>query len=264
MKVDGKVIVVTGAGGGMGREISLELVRRGALVAGVDMREVALNETRKLAGKSVEIFTIDITDASAVATLPERVKKIFTSIDGLINNAGIIQPFLKLDQLSMEDAERVMAVNFTGPLRLIKAFLPLLMEREQAHILNVSSMGAYAPVPGQSLYGASKAAIAQLSEGLRSELMATNIGVTTVFPGAINTNIAANSGITISASSEMGSAIKTTDAKVAARVMIDAIESGRKRIYIGADARTLNLLARVNPKFAAWLINRNMRSLLGE
>lgn len=264
MQVAGKVFVVTGAGSGMGRELTIELVRRGAKVAAVDMREASLNETKILAGRNVEIFTLDITDVAAVTTLPEQVKRIFGGADGLINNAGIIQPFLKLDQLSMSDADRVLAVNFTGPLLLIKAFLPILMEREQGHILNVSSMGAYAPVPGQSLYGASKAALAQLSDGLRSELMSTNIGVTTVFPGATNTNIAANSGLTITTSSQATRAIKTTDAKVAAQTMIRAIEKGRDRVFIGSDARTLNLLARVNPKFAAWLIYRNMRSLLGE
>ena len=99
---------------------------------------------------------------------------------------------------------------------------------------------------------------------LRSELMSTNIGVTTVFPGATNTNIAANSGLTITTSSQATRAIKTTDAKVAAQTMIRAIEKGRNRVFIGSDARTLNLLARINPKFAAWLIYRNMRSLLGE
>lgn len=264
MKVAGKIFVVTGAGNGMGRELTLELVRRGALIAAVDFRESALIETKKLARRNVEIFVVDVTSATAVAELPERVIQAFGGVDGLINNAGIIQPFLKLDQLSISDAQRVLAVNFTGPLLFIKAFLPLLKIRSQATILNVSSMGAYAPVPGQSLYGASKAAIAQLSDSLRSELMSTNIGVVTVFPGAINTNIAANSGIEVSQSIGAESAIKTTDAKAAAQMMVDAIEKGRDRVFIGSDARTLNLLARVNPKIAAWLIYRNMRSLLGE
>jgi short-subunit dehydrogenase len=125
-------------------------------------------------------------------------------------------------------------------------------------------MGAYAPVPGQSVYGASKAAIAQLSDGLRSELQRTHIGVTTVYPGAINTNIAANSGINVPATSASKMAIKTTDAKVAAKQMVAGIENRRERIFIGNDSRTLNILSRVNPKFAASLIYRNMRTLLGE
>ena len=264
MKVSGKVLVVTGAGSGMGREITLELVRRGAQVAAVDMREEALQETQALAGDGVESFVFDITNAAAVSVLPERVLKVFGEVDGLINNAGIIQPFLKIDQLSLREADRVMAVNFTGPLMLIKAFLPILVGQPAAHIVNVSSMGAYAPVPGQSIYGASKAAIAQMSDGLRSELMATNVEVTTVYPGAINTNIAANSGIAMPDSSASSSAIKTTDAKVAARKIVEAIERGSDRVFIGSDSKSLNILSRINPKLAAWLIYRNMRSLLGE
>lgn len=264
MELGEKVFVVTGAGSGMGRQLTIELVRRGARVAAVDMRAATLDETKALTGSDVATFVLDVTDADAVAALPERVINALGAVDGLINNAGIIQPFLKLDQLTVADIERVMAVNFTAPLNLIRAFLPHLKSRPEAHILNVASMGAYAPVPGQSLYGASKAALAQLSDGLRSELLSTNIRVITVYPGAINTNIATNSGIAVSESSAANSAIKTTDANLAAQLMIDALERGRERIFIGSDARMLNLLARVNPKFAAWLIYRNMRSLLGE
>lgn len=263
-KLSGKVFVVTGAGNGMGRELTLELVRRGAQVAAVDIRERSLAETKSLVGGGVETFTLDITNASEVAELPERVLKVFGAIDGLINNAGVIQPFRRINQLEISDAERVLDVNFHGPFLMIKAFLPVLISRPEGAILNVSSMGAYAPVPGQSLYGASKAAIAQLSESLRSELMSTNVSVTTVYPGAINTKIAENSGIAISSSSASDSAIKTTDAKVAARMMIDAIEKKRQRIFIGSDARSMNFFSRFSPRLAAWLIYRNMRSLLGE
>lgn len=264
MELGEKVFVVTGAGSGMGRQLTIELVRRGARVAAVDMRAATLDETKALTGSDVATFVLDVTNVDAVAALPERVINALGAVDGLINNAGIIQPFLKLDQLTVADIERVMAVNFTAPLNLIRAFLPHLKSRPEAHILNVASMGAYAPVPGQSLYGASKAALAQLSDGLRSELLSTNIRVITAYPGAINTNIATNSGIVVSESSAANSAIKTTDANLAAQLMIDALERGRERVFIGSDARMLNLLARVNPKFAAWLIYRNMRSLLGE
>ena len=264
MELGAKVFVVTGAGSGMGRQLTIELVRRGARVAAVDMRAATLDETKALTGSDVATFVLDVTNVDAVAALPERVINALGAVDGLINNAGIIQPFLKLDQLTVADIERVMAVNFTAPLNLIRAFLPHLKSRPEAHILNVASMGAYAPVPGQSLYGASKAALAQLSDGLRSELLSTNIRVITAYPGAINTNIATNSGIAVSESSAANSAIKTTDANLAAQLMIDALERGRERVFIGSDARMLNLLARVNPKFAAWLIYRNMRSLLGE
>jgi NADP-dependent 3-hydroxy acid dehydrogenase YdfG len=152
------------------------------------MRAETLEETKKLAeaiGGNVSTHVLDVSDLAAVAALPASVQKELGNVDALINNAGIIQPFVKVNDLTMEQAKKVMDVNFYGPLALVKAFLPGLLTRPEAHILNVSSMGAYAPVPGQSVYGASKAAIKLLTEGLHSELMETKVGVTIVFPARL-------------------------------------------------------------------------------
>lgn len=267
MRVAGKVIVVTGAGSGMGRELTLELIRRGAMVAAVDLRPESLDETRDLAedlGGNIATYAMDITDAKAVAALPKKVEKDLGPADGLINNAGIIQKFVKVNELELEDAMRVMKVNFDGPLMLIKAFLPGLLTRPEAHLLNVSSMGAYAPVPGQSVYGASKAAIKLLTEGLRSELKGTSVGTTLVFPGAIATNIAQNSGMEIPANMEDAPQQKTTPADQAAREMVDAIESGNPRITIGPDAKFMDRLSRLSPLKAADLIYKQMSNLLAK
>ena len=266
MKVKNKVVVVTGAGSGMGRELTLELVRRGASVAALDMRKESLAETKKLAdalnGK-VEIFEVDVTDDKKVAALPAKIEKTLGKVDALINNAGIIQPFVHVKDLSLESAHKVMDVNFTGPLLLVKAFLPGLLTRPEAHILNVSSMGAYAPVPGQTVYGASKAAINLFTQGLRSELLDTKVGVTVVFPGAIATNIAQNSGMAMPANADASeSKFKTTPAPVAAKAMVDAIEANKPRITIGSDATTMDRLARLNPVMAANIIYKQMASLL--
>lgn len=266
MNLNGKVVVVTGAGNGMGRELTLQLVKKGAKVAAVDMRAESLIETKNLAnqlGGVVETFTLDISDATKVLDLPNQVAAKLGEADVLINNAGIIQPFVKINELTLEQADKVMTVNFTGPLMLTKAFLPGLLKKTQAHILNVSSMGAYAPVPGQSVYGASKAAIKLLTEGLRSELIDTKIGVTIVFPGAIETNIAANSGLAnINIDESQTSKIKMTPAPVAAALMIEAIEKNKPRITIGKDAKTMDFLTRLNPIYAAKLIYKQMSSLL--
>lgn len=264
MKVNGKVVVVTGAGSGMGRQLTVELVQKGAKVAAVDFRAETLEETKKLAGGTVEAFVLDVTDAAGVAALPAQIQAKLGPVDALINNAGIIQPFVHVKDLTMEQANKVMAVNFTGPLMMVKAFLPGLLSRPEAHILNVSSMGAYAPVPGQSVYGASKAAVKLLTEGLRSELMDTNVGVTVVFPGAINTNISVNSGMTMPANSDAAaSKFKTTEAPVAAAKMIEAIEQNKPRITIGSDATMMDRLSRLNPVMAANVIYKQMKSLLG-
>jgi NAD(P)-dependent dehydrogenase (short-subunit alcohol dehydrogenase family) len=264
MKVNGKVVVVTGAGSGMGRQLTIELVAKGAKVAAVDFRAETLEETKQLAGGTVETFVLDVTDAAGVAALPGLVEAKLGAADALINNAGIIQPFVMIKDLTLEQAAKVMNVNFTGPLMMVKAFLPGLLARPEAHILNVSSMGAYAPVPGQSVYGASKAAIKLFTEGLRSELMDTKVGVTVVFPGAINTNISVNSGMALPANSDAAaSQFKMTEAPVAAAAMINAIENNKPRITIGSDATMMDRLSRLNPVMAANIIYKQMKSLLG-
>ena len=267
MKVNGKVVVVTGAGNGMGREITLELIKRGAKVAAVDLREDFLAETKKLAtelGGTVETFVVDVTDSTKVEALPAQVIKKLGTVDAIMNNAGIIQPFVKINALSYKDAAHVMNVNFNGPLHMVKSFLPELLKRPEAHILNVSSMGAYAPVPGQSVYGASKAAIKLMTEGLRSELLDTKVGVTIVFPGAIETNIAANSGMANpDPADEDAPKFKMTKAPDAAKAMVDAIENNKPRICIGQDAKMMDFLTRLNPVMAAGIIYKQMKSLLG-
>lgn len=262
MNLKDKVVVVTGAGSGMGREITLELVRRGAKVAAVDMHQMSVQETVDLAGVSVAAFTLDVTDRAAVANLPAKIRAVLGEVDILINNAGIIQPFIPIQDLTFEQAEKVMNVNFYGPFSMIKAFLPGLLARPEAHILNVSSMGAYAPVPGQSIYGASKAAVKLMTEGLRSELMGTNVGVTVAFPGAVATNITINSGIELPKMAAGAPAFKQTAAPIAAKMMVDAIEKKRARITVGKDATMMDRLSRINPIFAANLIYKQMKSLL--
>ena len=265
MKVQGKVVVITGAGSGMGRQLALELAKRKAKVALVDFRKETLMETADLVkalGGTCSSHVLDVSDAKAVAALPGEVTKALGPVDALINNAGIIQPFVRVNDLSLEDAHHVMNVNFTGPLMLTKAFLPALLKRPAAHILNVSSMGAYAPVPGQSVYGASKAAIKLFTEGLRSELIDTNVGVTIVFPGAIETNIAANSGMADMVANADTASFPTTKADVAAKLMVDAIEKNDPRVVIGKDAKTMDFLSRLSPLYAAKLIYKQMATLL--
>jgi short-subunit dehydrogenase len=178
--------------------------------------------------------------------------------------AGIIQPFVRVEQLQSEQIDRVMYVNFFGPLNLIHAFLPTLKSRPTGHILNVSSMGSYAPVPGQTIYGASKAALNLLTEGLRSELSETNVKLTLVWPGAIGTNIAGNSGIAMPASSAAEApAMKMVAPADAGKAMVDAMASDKKRIYIGQDAKLLGRIAQFSTDMAAKLIYKNLKHLLG-
>ena len=266
MKLNGKVLVITGAGNGMGRQMTLEALSRGASVFGVDLKEEALQETAKLAnaGDRFAYATANIADRDRVMALPAEVEAKFGAVDILVNNAGIIQPFVRVNQLEFKDIDHVMAVNFNGPVSMVKAFLPHLLKRPAAQIANVSSMGAYAPVPGQTVYGASKAAIKLFTEGLRTELYGTSVKVTLIYPGAIGTNIAANSGLKMEmpAGTEAKQP-KTTSVEDAGRIMITAIENEVPRAFVGSDAKMLDRMARLMPVKVADIIYNQMKNLLG-
>jgi NADP-dependent 3-hydroxy acid dehydrogenase YdfG len=267
MKVIGKVWVVTGGGSGMGRELTLNLLSKGGRVAIADINEAAMQETARLAGAAAEklsMHLLNIADKEAVFAFPEQVIAAHGTVDGIINNAGIIQPFIKVNDLGFDAINRVMNINFYGTLYMVKAFLPHLLQRPVAHIANVSSMGGFLPVPGQTFYGASKAAVKLLTEGLHSELMESSVRVTVIFPGAVNTNITTNSGVSapVDAGSVEDSPIKPLAAGKAAEIMIKGIEQDKYRILVGRDARFMDWFSRFSPAAAAKLIYKQMKRLL--
>ena len=266
MDVAHKVVVVTGGGNGIGQQVVLELLRRGARVAAVDIREESLDETTKLAGADDRLatFVVDITDRDATQDLPGRVIATLGAVDGLINVAGIIQPFVKLNELDYEVIERVMNVNLYGTIHMVKAFLPHLLERPVAHVANVSSMGGFLPVPGQTIYGASKAAVKLMTEGLYAELLDTNVGVSVVFPGAVATEITSNSGVALpgNIANEEEMRARTASPEDAAKIILDGIADDEFQIFVGRDARMMNLFNRVSPKRSTHLIYKQMKNLL--
>lgn len=267
MKLEGKVIVITGGGSGMGREIALQLLKKGAKVAIADINEESMAETVKLAGGSnnnISTHVLNIANREAVEAFPEIVIKSHGTVDGIINNAGIIQPFIPVNELGYDKIERIMNINFYGTLYMIKSFLPYLLKRPEAHIANTSSMGGFIPFPGQTFYGASKAAIKLLSEGLYAELKDTKVGVTVIFPGAVNTNIMSNSGVTSKATETDSKNAQTNQAMAAdkaAEIIIKAIEENKFHILVGKDARFLNLFYRFNPRKAVNFIVKKMSNM---
>jgi NAD(P)-dependent dehydrogenase (short-subunit alcohol dehydrogenase family) len=266
MKVAGKVVVVTGAGSGMGRELSRELLARGARVAGVDLRPETLEQTSALAGAGARMsaHVADITDRGVVDTLPDQVIAAHGAVDAIINNAGIIQPFVTIEELDYPTIERVLNVNLMGTIHMVKAFLPHLRARPQAHIANVSSMGGFLPVPGQVMYGASKAAVKLLTEGLYAELLDTNVGVSVIMPGAVATNITSNSGVSIPGMESAAASARTLPAPEAARIIIDGIEKDRLHIYVGRDSQLMGAAVRIAPKQATHLISKQMKQLMDQ
>lgn len=264
MQVSNKIIVVTGAGSGIGRALSLHLLAKQAKVVGVDINLNSLLETQKIAGVSddkFKAFALDITDKEKVESLPNEIIAHFGAVDGIINNAGIIQHFIHVNDLTYDEINRVFNVNFFGTLYLTKAFLPHFLKRPEAHIVNISSLGGFIPFPGQTIYGAAKAAVKLFTEGLFSELKSTNVNVTVVHPGAIATNITENSGLGKPTQKANNSKLKPLPSDKAAEIIIEAMEKNKFRVTVGKDATFLDFLYRFSPKYATNFIQKKMAEL---
>jgi len=267
MQIEDKLWLVTGGGSGMGRSLVLALLARGARVVTVDINQQSLNETAALAGAkkdSPATYALNIADKEAVENTIDQIIARNGPINGITNNAGIIQPFKSLNDLDYPIIEKVLNVNFWGTLYLTKTVLPHLLGRPEAHIVNVSSMGGFFAFPGQTVYGASKAAVKLMTEGLMQELRETRVQVSIVFPGAVNTNIMANSGMEVNrqqndAKTQISRALP---ADKAAKLMIDGIEKNRKHIFLGRDSRMMDYMYRLNPDWAMRFIATKMKDHL--
>ncbi|WP_117212316.1 SDR family NAD(P)-dependent oxidoreductase [Allorhizocola rhizosphaerae] len=268
MQIRDRVFVVTGGGNGIGREVVLALLARGGRVAAVDVSDAGLAETARLATAAADggltTHRVDVTDRAAVGALPGEVAAAHGQVDGVLNVAGIAQRFARVDNLGFDEIERVVEVNFWGVVNMCKAFLPTLLQRTEASLVNVSSMGALVPVPGQSAYCVSKVAVKLLTESLYAELRGTPVAVTVVMPGGVRTEILANSGVSLDNPRAEATVerFKITSAVAAGRQIVDAVEKGTFRVRIGPDARLVDWFSRLMPQRATILIANRMRSLL--
>ncbi|HEY5844649.1 MAG TPA: SDR family NAD(P)-dependent oxidoreductase, partial [Mycobacterium sp.] len=196
---------------------------------------------------------------------PDAVIGAHGAVDGVLNVAGIIQRFVHFTELEPAEIDRVLSVNFWGVVNMVRAFLPHLKQRPRAALVNVSSMGAFIPVPGQTMYGASKAAVKLLTEGLHAELRGSAVRVTVVVPGAVATSITTNSGVHIPAvagGNDNAQNRKITTPERAAEIIVNGMEKGSYRVVVGRDAQLMDWLTRLVPERAMTTIADQMASLL--
>lgn len=256
MKVDGCVAVLTGAGSGIGRALALALAARGCQLALVDINTGQLGETAEQArqqGVRVSEHPMDVADRDAVAGLPQQVIGEHGQVDLLINNAGVALGG-QFDQVSSEDFDWLMAINFDAVVCMTRAFLPRLRERPRARIVNVSSLFGLITPGGQTAYCASKFAVRGFSNALRLELANTSVGVSVVHPGGIATAIATSARMP-KGTSETDWAPRLQRAQkllrmrpvTAAEIIVRGIERDKPRVIVGNDARILSWLERLMP-----------------
>jgi NAD(P)-dependent dehydrogenase (short-subunit alcohol dehydrogenase family) len=267
MTLSGKsVVVITGAGSGIGRSLAVRIARENvAAIAITDVNETELKETAELidaSGVPVSTHVFDVSDRAAVSKFAEDVIARHGRVTHLINNAGVgvVGTF---QQLTIEDFEWLMGINFWGVVYCTKAFLPTLLEQERAHIVNVSSVfGLIAPAE-QTAYTSSKFAVRGFTESLRHELAETNVSVACVHPGGIKTNIVRNSKVGAGTPpdwKEQGAKffdkVAKTSPEEAAEVIVRGMNEGNPRILIGKDAQAISLFSRMFPKNYLRVIER--------
>ena len=263
MQVSKKTFVVTGGGSGIGKEIVRTLLINNATVVAIDINKNALSSlVIDMKSKQLSTYQLDICDKESVDTFVQMTTQKY-SIDGIINNAGIIHPFINVEDLTHEQIKRIFDVNVFGTLNLIKAFIPILKSNNESIIVNISSMGAFVPVSGQTIYGASKAAVKLLTEGLMAELSQTNIKVMVVYPGGVRTNIMENSGVKMSQRMiAIHKIIKLTTPEKVAKKIVNGIKHNRKRVPIGIDSKIFYVISPLFPRFSSFLMTKLMTLIL--
>jgi NAD(P)-dependent dehydrogenase (short-subunit alcohol dehydrogenase family) len=253
--LDGKVVVITGAGGGIGRALALQAADKGAVLALSDWDEVGLVETARLAAargrREVRTDKLDVRDRAAVHAYAAALRADLGRVNVIVNNAGVALHG-NFEEVDYQDFEWVMDVDFWGVVQGTKEFLPHLIESGDGHVVNISSLFGLLGMPGQTAYNAAKFGVRGFTEALRMELLLDRrpVQVTCVHPGGIKTSIARNARAT--ASHDQASVAAHFDTKLAkmtaeraAEIIWAGVLANRPRVVVGADARALDYLQRL-------------------
>ena len=265
-KVQGKVCVVTGAGSGIGRELALELARRGARAVAVsDVNAEGLAETARLLGEhtptvSVHRQQLDVADRHAFIAYADAVAAEFGVVHQIYNNAGIASGKTVLDA-NFEIYDKVIGINLFGVIHGTKVFLPHLIASGDGHVTNLSSLNGYMAQDELSAYCTTKFGVRGFTETLRIEMLRDKlpVKVTVVHPGGVRTNIATAG---LQHAEELGYQVSEHErrrvqaynekllrmpAAEAARIIVDGVERDRPRVLVGNDAKLVDLIVRTFP-----------------
>ncbi len=225
-------ILVTGASTGIGREIAMELGRRGARLAVAARSENLLEDLAEQVAQIGERpfpLPIDLADPSAAGDLGRRAIVALGQVDVLVNNAGVGVGGTQLAVADTEAAREVFQVNYWSPLALQRELVPPMISRRQGVVVNVTSMATVSPWPALGHYSSTKAAFAVATETLRLELTHTGVHVLEVIPGPVETAIQAESRLIPGFTAAMRGTPQG-DPRVLARLVADALERGRARV----------------------------------
>jgi NAD(P)-dependent dehydrogenase (short-subunit alcohol dehydrogenase family) len=266
-----RVAVVTGAASGIGRALALGLAKKGCHLALADVNEVGLRETAQLVaaadttGRKVTLHTVDVSNRARMEAFPEEVIRAHGHVHLVCNNAGVAVAAAFEDQ-SLEDFEWLIGINLWGVVYGCKFFLPYLKREPEGHLVNISSVFGLVGIPLQTSYCASKFAVRGFSEALFCELQGTTVGVTSVHPGGINTNIVAAAryaGVPSAFQEKIIRQFKerTMSPDKCAAQIIRAVEKNQMRVLITSETHLADGLKRLFPTATQRLIGWGHRRM---
>ncbi len=265
MRLAGKVVLITGGAGGIGRALAAAFARRGCALALVDIDLQGLEQVQRPlveAGTRVSIHTADVSNVSTLERVRDEVLAEHGHLHVLVNNAGVTIYGL-FEHYAPAEIERIVGINFWGVLNGCRVFLPVLRSEPEAHVVNVSSMAGAVGMPLQSLYCATKFAVRGFTESLRAELSDSAIGVTCVMPGTTRSNILASARSTDPAlTKQLGELLARrgpSPDKLARRIAW-AVRWNWAEVRAAADSHLLDLGKRLSPGLMRWMMRLVFRA----
>lgn len=252
----GRNVIVTGASGGLGRELTLMLVRRyGCRVLGVARNEQKLLSVKADLGElsgQFEYVAMDVSKPENWTRLAEYAASGRFDADVLINNAGMLPRFAKFGMYSQEEIEKCLSLDQNSVIMAAEKFIPVLERKAGSAIINIASADALCPLAGTSVYSAAKSAVRAFSEALREEYRGL-IYIPAVCPGFIRTDIMQGQGRSVSPLIRFFS----MPSEKAARILLRRANAGRSRIVFGADAHFMSFAYKTAPvwslRFFRWI-----------
>lgn len=254
--LENKVVVITGAGSGIGRSLARACAERGARLALCDVNDAGLAETRMDCGSaSVLTATVDVSDRAAMDTFRDEVVAEYGRVDLVVNNAGVAHA-QTIENATYEDFEWIMGINFWGVVHGTKAFLPELKKHDGSALINISSVFGLISLPTQGTYNATKFAVRGFTEALRHEMAGSGLHVMCVHPGGIKTGIAhaarfyvapdGSSDHNKSAGDFVDKLARTSPDQAARKILAD-LSKRKGRCLIGVDAQVISAISRLMP-----------------
>src|ERR1700692_4282731 len=256
MKLTSNTILITGGASGIGYELTKQLTALGNTIL-ITGRDQAKMDRAKAAFPNIHTFRSDVADPDAIVTLYEQVTKQFPKLNIVINNAGIMRKInVHYKAGSREDITREIETNLSGPIRMVKQFLPHLKTKPEAAIMNVSSSLAFVPLPISPVYCATKAGLHSFTESLRVQLKNTKVKVFDLAPPATQTELL---GGDFDVEDMKGASIMKVEDMV--QVAVKGMQTNRFEIRPG-QANQLKMMNRLAPGFILKQMSRSVDRML--